>query len=116
MRWQVADTLERRSTVADILTAVICWQVADTLGRRSTVVAILTDAVRAYQAVDVMETQGEVYLKNLNQLSDTLHDLKGRHEGKLCPLRAQMLMHYHASCDSPKWPLLCAAVHDSGPP
>ena len=74
---------ERHTIVADILTAAICWQVADTLGRRSTVVKILTDAVRAYQKADVMETQGEVYLKNLNQLSDTLHDLKTRHEGTL---------------------------------
>ena len=61
----------------------MCWQVADTLGKRSTVVKILTEAVRAYQAADVMETQGEVYLKNLNSLSDTLHDLKNRHEGTL---------------------------------
>ncbi len=61
----------------------MCWQVADTLGKRSTVVKILTEAVRAYQAADVMETQGEVYLKNLNSLSDTLHDLKNRHGGTL---------------------------------
>lgn len=58
-----------------------CLQVADTLERRSSVIEILTDAVKAYQAADVMETQGEVYLKNLGMLSDSLHDLKDRHEG-----------------------------------
>ena len=78
--------LERLRIVADKLTAATCWQVADTLRRRSVVVEILRDAVRAYQAADVMETQGEVYLKNLNQLSDILHDLKQRHEGTPCPL------------------------------
>ena len=56
-------------------------QVADTLERRSQVIDILTDAVKAYQAADVMETQGEVYLKNLGMLSDSLDDLKDRHEG-----------------------------------
>ena len=58
-----------------------CLQVADTLERRSSVIEILTEAVKAYQAADVMETQGEVYLKNLGMLSDSLHDLKDRHEG-----------------------------------
>ncbi len=56
-------------------------QVADTLERRSQVIEILTDAVKAYQAADVMETQGEIYLKNLGMLSDSLDDLKDRHEG-----------------------------------
>ena len=56
-------------------------QVADTLERRSHVIEILTDAVKAYQSADVMETQGEVYLKNLGMLSDSLDDLKDRHEG-----------------------------------
>ena len=56
-------------------------QVADTLERRSHVIEILTDAVRAYQAADVMETQGEIYLKNLGTLSNSLDDLKDRHEG-----------------------------------
>ena len=54
---------------------------ADTLERRSQVIEILTDAVKAYQAADVMETQGEIYLKNLGMLSDSLDDLKDRHEG-----------------------------------
>ena len=44
---------------------------------------ILTDAVKAYQAADVMETQGDIYLKNLNMLSDTLHDLKDQHDGRI---------------------------------
>ena len=57
-------------------------QVADTLERGSSVVEILTDAVKAYQAADVMETQGEVYLKNLNMLSNSLLDLKERHESE----------------------------------
>ena len=56
-------------------------QVADSLERRSHVIEILTDAVKAYQAADVMETQGEIYLKNLGMLSDSLDDLKDRHEG-----------------------------------
>lgn len=56
-------------------------QVSDTLERRSIVIEILTDAVKAYQAADVMETQGEIYLKNLGMLSDSLDDLKDRHEG-----------------------------------
>lgn len=63
-------------------------QVADTLERRSTVIDILTDAVKAYQAADVMETQGDVYLKNLNMLSDTLHDLKDQHDGRISSSRS----------------------------
>ena len=95
----------------------MCWQVADTLGKRSTVVKILTEAVRAYQAADVMETQGEVYLKNLNSLSDTLHDLKNRHEGTLidgimsersCTIMRHMMLHMVLS--------LCMAMHDRGTP
>ena len=114
----------------------MCWQVADTLEKRSTVVKILTEAVRAYQAADVMETQGEVYLKNLNSLSDTLHDLKNRHEGtpgslhhhascdaphgpltmKVHLLMTQTPMHRHAPCDAAHGPLLCMAVHGCGLP
>ena len=49
---------------------------------------ILTDAVKAYQAADVMETQGDIYLKNLTMLSDTLHDLKDQHDGRSPSLRS----------------------------
>ena len=98
--------LDRHSNVADILTAAMCWQVADTLGKRSTVVNILTEAVRAYQAADVMETQGEVYLKNLNSLSDTLHDLKNRHEGTPCSL-------HRRSCSTLRHVMLHMVLHSA---